>query len=608
MNRKGISSFCRQIFVIAISIVSVYGIQNILKLDAISENYNVLSNSICGVGIFIVLIYMYNVALDKINDKKLFLLSAVVSIFYSSTIYFGKNILVFDLSKIEKFKSWIIVTSLMPVFTVVIYLLIARISKNYFLAFEDKRNTKFSRKKVFLFSWALIFIAWLPILFATYPGIYSYDSIYQIFYYQSEHIDLQHPLVHTYLLGFCVVNIGKLLGSYQLGLLIYSLVQMVVLSSAFAIIILYMYEKKLSAKLISFWVLLFMFLPVNPIMALSTTKDVIYAATFVYVIYVDLKMVTDEKFGIFRWNLIFVIVNFINIIFRSQGIYVFIASAIVGLAILKGDRVRLLLSVLVTILLFVIYSGPVTTLAGGVANANLKYREMMSVPVVQLSRVAVIKGDSLGKDLKRIKEYIPNYSAYPSNEAISDSMKNTFNVPKFRKNPAGFFKLWWNVGIKNKRAYVDAFLRLTIGLWYPDMEYRDFQAYHPYWYYKSYTAEEMGNNWLIVNQSPVKGFNWLNKLYLKISNGEYQKIPVVSILFSSGILIWLLVLYGIVVIYEKRYRLLYPMALVLCLYLTLLLGPVVLYRYIYPIAVTIPLLFASLFNKKQELDMQSGIV
>ena len=107
-------------------------------------------------------------------------------------------------------------------------------------------------------------------------------------------------------------------------------------------------------------------------------------------------------------------------------------------------------------------------------------------------------------------------------------------------------------------------------------------------------------NYITINRTIPSGFNWLYKFYYNISyNNSYQKLPVISLLFSSGLACWIMLLYIGYVIYAKNYRYLIPVSPVFAAWLVMLLGPVVLYRYVYPIFIADILLIASIFTMKK---------
>lgn len=222
----------------------------------------------------------------------------------------------------------------------------------------------------------------------------------------------------------------------------------------------------------------------------------------------------------------------------------------------------------------------------------------MSVPCVQLSRTKLYD-DLSEKEEKIIEEYIPDYENYEKFQAIADCMKNTFNSTKFKENPAEFIRLWVQVGIEHPVTYIDAFARITIGLWYPDMNYRDESAAHPYWEWLSTGQDDPARfeGYILLERKPVKLFEWLSKLNYSLTyENWYQRIPVISMMFSSGLVIWCIVFYMLYMIYYKKYKQLILIASPLALWFSLLLGPVVLYRYVYPIVLTIPVMLAFILN------------
>lgn len=515
----------------------------------------------------------------------------------------GRNIVLYNQTNINMLYTWYVIF-VMAIFWASLVAIILEKCSAINLKFQKGNlySKKVSLKKCFLISWILIFLAWIPGLIATYPGVYGYDSVYQLGDYLSDKVSLHHPIIHTYFFGFCVETLGNFFNNRQFGFLIYSLIQMVVLSGCFAAVCWYMAKKGLSKVFRIAFLLLFMFLPTNQILSFSSTKDVLYSGFFMLMIMMFMLLVEDSnRFRNKKFLLILLGTIFLQNIFRNQGIYVVLFGLVVGFIFWSKHWKKLLLILFSSMLIFEIYSGPVTVnLLRGEKSHDV--HEMMSVPCMQLSRVMINNPEQLTeKEKKKIAEYIPNYMAYQQFEAISDSMKNTFNEKKFHKSPMDFFKLWLTVGLKNPVNYIDAFARLTIGLWYPDMNYRDPSAWHPYWEYTS-TAQNSNKTWIVVKRSVPKSMKWLNEFYEKLTyENTYQKVPVIAMLFSSGLMIWIVLLYVAYCIYTKNYSYLLPVSFVIGLWLTLILGPVVLYRYVYPIACAIPVLVTSAvtMNKKR---------
>lgn len=593
MNKK------LNIFVcLILSALSVFAIPYILKDDLGNHLY---TNSILSVIIWVAIFFLLKYAFSLL-DKRLMWISLVVGFLFSLFMVFGTAMYRYGETAFTGFNSWGRIFSITPFFFAIVAIILKTISN--FSEQEENREQKskiLSNKKIFFIIWAIIFVAWIPYFLASYPGVFGYDSIHQANYYKIGVINLQHPMIHTYLLGFCVVTVGKLFGSNEAGMAFYSIVQMLCLSATFSTMYTFFIRKRLNVVLKTVIILWYMFYPVNPIMGFSSTKDVLFSAIFSLVfMYLLIIAETPDVLKSKRFCITFAITVFLMIAFRSQGIYIFILMMLAAFIILKQYRKSIIAITLSCIVIFAVYSGPVTSLLGGVKGNSL--REMMSVPCVQLSRAMIENADELSAEEKQlIEEYVSGYYIYPVNSGISDYMKGSLDTERLKENPIEFAKLWLKVGLKCPGTYIDAFCRLTIGLWYPDMNYRDPLAYHPYWEYWS-TGEWNGfgsNEFIQMQQEPIKGFEWLYELLSELSyENSYQEIPVISMLFSSGLAIWTVMLYTAYCIYKKLYRNFVPIVFVMALILTLLLGPVVLFRYVYPIIISIPVLIASVMQNK----------
>lgn len=591
MNKK------LNIFVcLILSALSVFAIPYILKDDLGNHLY---TNSILSVIIWVAIFFLLKYAFSLL-DKRLMWISLVVGFLFSLFMVFGTAMYRYGETAFTGLNSWGRILSLTPLFFALVAIILKSISN--FSEQEENREQKskiLSNKKIFFIIWAIIFVAWIPYFLASYPGVFGYDSIHQAKQYEDGIINLGHPIVHTYLLGFCVVTLGKIFGSNEVGMAIYSIFQMLCLSAAFSAMYSYYLHKRLNKILRVVIVLWYMFFPLNPIMGFSSTKDVIFSALFSLSLMMLLVMAeTPEILKSRFFCTIFGVTIFAMVVFRSQGIYVFGLMMITAFFILKNYRKQLISIFLACILVFGIYSGPVANMLGGIKGNSL--REMMSVPCVQLSRAMIENSEELSADEKKlIEEYVSGYYIYPVNSGISDIMKGSLDTERLKENPIEFAKLWLKVGLKCPGTYIDAFCRLTIGLWYPDMNYRDPLAYHPYWEYWS-TGEWNGygsKEFIQMKQGPIKGFEWLYELLSELSyENSYQEIPVISMLFSSGLAIWIVILYTAYCLYKKMYNYLVPIVFIIGLILTLFLGPVVLFRYIYPLVISIPLLLTSALN------------
>lgn len=587
-------------------------IASTLKIPAMLKSNDLFSfsNSIVSIMIFVLCFCLYKKAFAH-REKRLFIISLAVGLLFSTFMVVGRNSLVLNRACINSLDTWLTILCETPLFCSGVMLTIKNFDRlnSEFIPLVENFNLKLRKRTVFIIVWMLIFICWMPTLAASYPGIYGYDSIYQLNYYISGNISLHHPLIHTYLLGFLVHTVGKILGSYEAGMFCYSVFQSAALSGVFSYIYTYYLRKRMSVSLRIVCLIFYALFWTNPIMAFSATKDTLFAA-FMALAFTQLLLLCEDvsKIKSKRFCISLILVFLMLSSFRNQGIYIIFLTGIIAYIIFKKFRKQTVLLFGTSLILIYSYSNFVCPALGGI-KPEKGVKEMLSVPCMQLSRAMIESGDRLSEEEKKlIKEYMPRYDVYEKYPAISDTIKNTFDTKKFKDNPFEFFRLWASVGEKCPASYIDAFTRLTVGIYYPDMNYRDSAAYHPYFEYYVTGREVYADpdKYLLLKQSPKSGFEWLDSFYYDMAySNSYQNIPLLSLLFSSAIPVWFVILYIAIVIYRKEYVKLVPASLLAGLTGTLLLGPVVLYRYMYPITICVPMLTASLLKNKKQGELKN---
>lgn len=90
------------------------------------------------------------------------------------------------------------------------------------------------RRKVFLVTWGILFLAYIPVLLAAFPGFYTYDAEAETYMVFTEKYSTYQPLLHVLLLGWTLRIIYHFTQSYNAGILLYLLVQMGVLAACFS--------------------------------------------------------------------------------------------------------------------------------------------------------------------------------------------------------------------------------------------------------------------------------------------------------------------------------------------------------------------------------------
>lgn len=534
-----------------------------------------------------------------LSDKRLIYCSLIVGLIFAGTLVIGNHMFRYDSIVGKRVLSTIFqiiaLTLIMTCFAAIVitgYDNAIWVLRNCSLASLFRKYMRGTRKFFFIV-WAITFFAWLPGLLATFPGIYDIDGAFQIMWFEKGTINAHHPILHTYLLGG-LVRAGKyLFGSYEAGILCYSIFQMFCMSGIFA------YISKKTCKwlpgVIQFLVILsYMILPYHVVLSFTTTKDVLFAGMFAIWVLKTFECVADKErfFTDKKGQLQYVAIILVMCALRNTGYYILLFMMPFFLVLCRKYWKNILCMGLASVFLWNLYTGPVYDLLG-IQKGNAA--EALSVPMQQLSRVAVYSGDTLEEEDKElIGKYIPDYIRYTPR--VSDSVKDTFNGSAYEDNKIEFVKLWLRVGVAHPVIYLEAFLSNNIGFWYPNMEYPDEGTFLSYIVYDN---TEYKGDWPDIRRTSY--FPALSEFYENFTQqGMYHQIQGAFVWYSGGIMFWMLILGICMCIYKRRYEMLVPFSILVGLWGTLMLSPVVVFRYVYPLIVCVPVILSICIEGRSE--------
>lgn len=560
-----------------------------------------IRNSVVSIPLFVVIFFIYKKNWRSILNRNAVILW-ILGFIFSAALIIGSNYYLYDeIGGVYGFLMIAAVTPFMAIMVGAIY----KAWPVWMCKLESSAAERWlvekqcSTGKIFLIGWATIFVCWLPGIAAAYPGVYVIDTVFQSKWYFTGEMLAHHPVLHTYLIGW-FLSLGKaVFHSYETGVFLYSLFQMLFMSAVFSYTLLKL-KKKLPLVLCAVFLLLYGILPYHAVFSFTATKDVIFSGFFLLVVFQTAEMADDKNIFWKNWKKIVLYGGLwlLACAFRNTGIYIFACMIPVLLIFGREYWKRILLMSIAVLGIWMIYTGPVYK-ALDVEKGSPA--EILSVPMQQISR-AMLYGeeDETEEFQEQVRTYIPDYEKYTPR--VADNVKASFNKSAFEENPAGFIRLWAELGIKYPGCYVDAFLSMNLGFWYPDMVYPDPGAYMSHIDYEN--APEEGKDQysqegiFIERNSLLPG---LEKFYRDwTEGGVYQKYPVISMLFSPGSAFWCLCLAVGYLIFIKRSGKLLSFALLGILWLTLMVSPVVLLRYAYPLMVSIPVIAGVCCEKIKE--------
>lgn len=477
--------------------------------------------------------------------------------------------------------------------------------------------------QAWLFYGTVIFLCWFPVFLAYYPSVFAYDAEGQLYQVIASDYSTHHPLLHTLFLG-AFFRLGGALGSYSTGMAVHSVAQMLLMAAAFGWALSYLYQRRIPRWIRILLLLFYGLFPVHSILALSTTKDVLFSALVLTCTLWLYRLICDREMQDGRKGQgAFVILAVLMLLFRNNAVYAFLVSVPIvwgGMGRIKADaktpdrdgmqeknaevrkqwngqtaRKAYLRMTLLALALFAVSSAALKTATHAHSGSP---REMLSVPLQQMARTRVEAEEELEPQMRQeLDHYIPSewvFAAYRPH--LADPVKNRAVI---HDNPKGLIAAWVKLGLQHPAIYMDAFLDNSRGLWYL------WDASHAQVYgigtesgfgYLSTDNRTMPAGCEIVEHSLLPGLRaFMEKI---VSDNEYGKLPVVRLLFAPALYFWLLQLYLVAALYRKQYWELFPTVFLAAYYLTLLLSPAVLVRYMYPIMATIPVILPRLMTEE----------
>jgi len=325
---------------------------------------------------------------------------------------------------------------------------------------------KISDRKFWLLTSLAIFVLYFPLILINQSVLTpdSWNSIGQVV--GDSPLSSVHPIIFTAFLGF-FVNIGLFFGSFQFGLVLFSIAQSVILALIFGYVILWMRNENLNRAFLIATFIFYAILPINAIAGIIMWKDILFAG-FGLLLLILIRRLYVEKSAFFTKKNItyFLLIAFLFCVWRNNGIYTYILSII----LIAGISYRVFLNpkyvaLLVAPLLLVgIYS-----ISSFFISKPTSQAEAMSVPLQQIARTVKYHGDTISSENKATIDEILPYEQLGKNydPNLSDPVKSSFNVAVFNENKAKYLKLWFDLFLDYKKTYVAAFLYNTYGYTYP---------------------------------------------------------------------------------------------------------------------------------------------
>lgn len=442
---------------------------------------------------------------------------------------------------------------------------------------------------IWLISFAIIWVCYFVVFLGVYPGFFVYDAQYELMETISREFNNLQPIFHVLYMGGIIQGVHKFTGDYNIAIAVFILCQMTFIAAVEGYLVSFLSNRTLSrrgAVVLSLYLGLF---PVLAMYALCSAKDGVFGA-FLILVFIQLQSYIEKplEYVSLRKNRVILIASSVGMmLMRSNGVYayiVFAAIAIIFARKMEGFYKLLRLMIVSVILFFIINKGLLTA----VDAENYGSREMLTVPIQQMARLYSYDKDALtANEQEGILTYLPEEAIARYNPKCSDMVKIDFNEEAFAANKWDFVKLWLELGIKHPIAYINAWAMTSYGLWYPGAlidGYAGNEVFTFTYGESSYFGYETELPGVRDSKIPIidSFYRWLSL------DPAIQKIPFISLIFSPGFMLW--VMLGIITyrIYKKRAITTLPYLLPILVICTAMLGPISLVRYSYYLWILVP--------------------
>ena len=576
---------------IVFSIISV--LTFFIKVDNSISIYNGLFIPFA----FIFFIFFYKKC-DVIKSKWFYILALIFSLVMvlGNSLEESKSFYFIFKSSINLFYS---LFKVIGYFVFFVYLL------SYF--YKVVKTVKFKDfKSVFddhpiLFSFVVLFLCYLIYMIAFYPAILSPDpsnQIKQFFHMPTKYLDSvividpnvtftnHHPIFQTLLMGF-FIKLGLLFNNFNLGLFFYTFTQTLFLIFTLSFTIFYMKKIGVSSTYRIIVLLFYALSSVFPLYGMSMVKDVYFTCFIIF--YTILLFEFLRNSDINKRNMfLFLSVTFFLILFRNNGIHVFILSFPFLFLVLKKIYKKLLF-ILIIVLSFNFTYTKVLLPFFKIPEGSI--REVLSIPFQQTARYVSKYSVSLEdkKVIDKILVFDSLADRYRSD--LSDPVKEKFNKYATKDELVEYFKVWLKLGLKHPDTYLEATLLNTYGYLYPNT--RKWYVYYKYDSRLSDAGFDYHYNSLSILRDKLSSFAV-----------KYPDIPIVGLSVNIGFAGMLLLTFLVYLLYEKKYRYIIVFLPSLTLLLICFASPANTYfRYAMPYIFSMPLLlsFISYFLKDKSM-------
>lgn len=461
------------------------------------------------------------------------------------------------------------------------------------ILFQNNNTSKMLKLPAQYITFGACLLFWGPYLLFNFPGVMTPDSINQYaqiigVYAQSNH----HPWIHTQLIHL-FYNIGLLFThTPTYAIAFYTIFQLLFMAFVAAYVMNYLLHFNFKNYVYYLVFFFYVLVPYHGTSNVTIWKDIPFAGAFTLFLcsisqmFIPLKNNTKQTLFDFA-KITYFLSGIMICLFRTNGWYVFLLTLPFLIYFSKDQIMQSLLLNVTIILVVLIIKIPVMNTFQVV---QPDFAESISIPMQQIARVYSCSGNISNDETEFLSNFLDT-SQLSTNyqESVSDPIKYLIregNPTYLAQHKFEFFRIWFHLGIKNPKIYLDAFINQTNGYWYPT------------------TPCEIGLNEGIYDND--FGLSWSpilkGNLFIKLKEiifKLYTMIPLYGLLWSMGTIFWTIIFFFLFCIKknEPQKCLIFLPAIFLVATLCLATPVASEFRYVYSLFYSLPLFIILPFTK-----------
>lgn len=457
---------------------------------------------------------------------------------------------------------------------------------------EEKPEKVYSARQKFwrIIGYAgVIFAGWMPSFLGVYPGWFNYDAPWQLSMYIGREVSAHHPVLHTLLMGWLLEFMNGINGTYNKGVALYLLLQMAVMALCFGYVICFLAKKNVGRIGRMAAILWFVLFPTVVLHVMSATKDSLFAAFLIVFCILTYEFIREpERFLKNRFKMTgWVLLLFLCIVFRQNSLYAFCIAAIPFAVILRRHFKVLIGMGVSVVILYLLYTGPFYAAFSVQPGSKA---EFLSVPCQQVVKVYLEEQERLSEEEKSLIETVFTQEAFSRyRPKIADFTKGNLRMDILSENKAEYLKLYTSLAVKYPADFLDAFFLNTYGFWYPDATVDIYEDGVSYYFATEHVPPAVENSKIPFLLSFYKNF---------YTGFPVQDAGVLTWLLSMALYFYLLFVTALYAFYRKSAAGSLICATVLLIWMTYLLGPAALVRYVFFLFVLPPVEYVILRDLK----------